>query len=129
MRGRVFNKLLDLPSRFYDRVNSSALVSRLTYYVEQIAEATTTVLTSTLKDTLTVIFYISFMFYLNWRLTTFAFVVMPFIAIIIAYVPRRLRRISVRTQYSVTTVPEAADEAVPGHRLVNISNRQDYALG
>src|SRR3546814_13413418 len=46
MRGRVFNKLLDLPSRFYDRVNSSALVSRLTYYVEQIAEATTTVLTS-----------------------------------------------------------------------------------
>src|SRR3546814_14894147 len=80
MRGRVFNKLLDLPSRFYDRVNSSALVSRLTYYVEQIAEATTTVLTSTLKDTLTVIFYISFMFYLNWRLTTFAFVVMPFIA-------------------------------------------------
>src|SRR3546814_13212856 len=96
MRGRVFNKLLDLPSRFYDRVNSSALVSRLTYYVEQIAEATTTVLTSTLKDTLTVIFYISFMFYLNWRLTTFAFVVMPFIAIIIASVTRRFRRISVR---------------------------------
>lgn len=126
MRGRVFNKLLDLPSRFYDRVNSSALVSRLTYYVEQIAEATTTVLTSTLKDTLTVIFYISFMFYLNWRLTTFAFIVMPFIAIIIAYVTRRFRRISVRIQDSVTNVTEAVDEAVLGHRIVKIHNGQAF---
>src|SRR3546814_17611793 len=86
------------------------MVSRLTYYVGQIAEATTTVLTSTLKDTLTVIFYISFMLYLNWRLTTFAFVVMPFIAIIIAYVTRRFRRIRVRIQDSVPNVTAAADE-------------------
>lgn len=126
MRGRVFNKLLDLPSRFYDRINSSALVSRLTYYVEQIAEATTTVLTSTLKDSLTIIFYIGYMFYLNWRLTIFTFIVMPFIAVIIAYVTRRFRRISVRIQDSVTNVTEAVDEAVLGHRIVKIYNGQAF---
>src|SRR3546814_1737959 len=64
------------------------------------------------------------MFYLNWRLTTFAFVVMPFIAIIIAYVTRRFRRISVRIQDSVTNVTEAVDEAVLGHRIVKIYNGQ-----
>ncbi|NGY06823.1 lipid A export permease/ATP-binding protein MsbA [Solimonas terrae] len=126
MRGRVFNKLLDLPSRFYDRINSAELVSRLTYYVEQIAEATTTVLTSTLSDSLRIVFYIGYMFYLNWRLTAFTFVVMPLIALIIAYVTRRFRRISVRIQDSVTNVTEAVDEAVLGQRIVKIYNGQAF---
>ncbi|NKF22472.1 lipid A export permease/ATP-binding protein MsbA [Solimonas marina] len=126
MRARVFNKLLDLPSRYYDRINSASLVSRLTYFVEQIAEATTTVLTSTLKDTLTVIFYVSYMFYLNWRLTTFAFVVLPFIALIINYVTKRFRRISSRIQDSITNVTEAVDEAVLGQRIVKVYNAQDF---
>lgn len=126
MRGRVFDKLLNLPTRFYDRVNSSQLVARLTYFVDQIAEATTTVLTSTLKDGLSVIFYISYMFFLNWKLTSFAFVVMPFIAIIIAYVTRRFRKISVRIQDSISGVTEAVDEAVLGQRIVKIHNGQDF---
>jgi len=126
MRERVFNKLLLLPSRYYDRVNSAQLVSRLTFFVEQIAEATTTVLTSLLKDTLTVTFYIGFMFYLNWRLTTFAFIVLPLIALIINYVTKRFRRISVRIQDSVTNVTEAVDEAVLGHRIIKIYNAQDF---
>ncbi|WP_028007851.1 lipid A export permease/ATP-binding protein MsbA [Solimonas flava] len=126
MRERVFNKLLQLPSRFYDRVNSAQLVSRLTYFVDQIAEATTTVLTSTLKDTLTVTFYIAYMVYLNWRLTLFAFVVLPFIALIINYVTKRFRRISVRIQDSITNVTEAVDEAVLGQRIVKIHNAQEF---
>ncbi|WP_020648437.1 lipid A export permease/ATP-binding protein MsbA [Solimonas variicoloris] len=126
MRERVFNKLLQLPSRFYDRVNSAQLVSRLTYFVDQIAEATTTVLTSTLKDSLTVTFYIGYMFYLNWRLTLFAFVVLPFIALIISYVTKRFRRISVRIQDSITNVTEAVDEAVLGQRIVKIHNAQEF---
>lgn len=126
MRGRVFDKLLQLPSRFYDRVNSASLVSRLTYFVDQISEATTTVLTSTLKDTLTIVFYIGYMFYLNWRLTAFTFAVMPFIALIILYVTRRFRRISVRIQDSITDVTEAVDEAVLGQRIVKIYNGQPF---
>ncbi|MGH8444880.1 MAG: ABC transporter transmembrane domain-containing protein, partial [Solimonas sp.] len=126
MRGRVFNKLLQLPSRFYDRVNSASLVSRLTYFVDQIADATTTVLTSTLKDSLTVTFYIAYMVYLNWRLTVFAFIVLPFIALIINYVTKRFRRISVRIQDSITNVTEAVDEAVLGQRIVKIHNAQEF---
>ncbi|MFT4045388.1 MAG: lipid A export permease/ATP-binding protein MsbA [Solimonas sp.] len=126
MRERVFNKLLLLPSRYYDRTNSASLVSRLTYFVEQIAEATTTVLTSTLKDSLTVVFYIGSMFLLSWQLTSFTLVVMPLIALIINYVTKRFRYISVRIQDSVTNVTEAVDEAVLGQRIVKIYNAQEF---
>ena len=83
-------------------------------------------LTSTLKDSLTVVFYISYMFYLNWRLTSFTFVVLPLIALIINYVTKRFRRISARIQDSVTNVTEAVDEAVLGQRIVKIHDAQEF---
>ncbi len=125
MRKVLFDKLLGLPVRYYDRVNSSQLIARMNYHVEQVADATTTVLTTTLKDGLTVIFYIGFMFWLNWKLTSFAFVVLPLIALIIAYVSRRFRRISTRIQTSVSDVTQAVDEAVHGQRVVKVYNGQD----
>lgn len=126
MRQRVFEKLMKLPARYFDRINSSQMVSQLTYFVEQIADATTTVLTSTLKDSLSIIFYISYMFYLNWQLSAFVFVVAPLIGLIIRYVTVRFRRISKRIQDSITGVTEAVDEAVLGQRVVKIYNSQAY---
>ncbi|HEX4895042.1 MAG TPA: lipid A export permease/ATP-binding protein MsbA [Solimonas sp.] len=126
VRKVLFDKLLGLPVRYYDRINSSQLIARMNYHVEQVADATTTVLTSTLKDGLTVIFYIGYMFYLNWKLTSFTFVVLPFIALIIAYVSRRFRQISSRIQQSVSNVTEAVDEAVTGQRVVKVYNGQAF---
>ncbi len=124
VRGELFDKLLRLPVRYYDQVSSSQLIARLTYHVEQLADAASTVLTGVLKDTLTITFYIALMAWLNWRLTVFVFVVAPLIALIIGYVSRRFRRISERIQQSVSNVTEAVDEAVSGQRVVKVYNGQ-----
>jgi ATP-binding cassette, subfamily B, bacterial MsbA len=125
VRGQLFDRLLQLPVRYYDRVSSSQLIARLTYHVEQLADAASTVLTGVLKDTLTIVFYIGLMTWLNWKLTLFAFVVVPFIALIIRYVSVRFRKISTRIQDSVSEVTEAVDEAVSGQRVVKVYNGQD----
>lgn len=126
VRGQLFEKLLRLPARYYDHVSSSQLIARLTYHVEQLADAASTVLTSVLKDSLTIVFYIALMTWLNWKLTVFAFIVVPFIALIIRYVSRRFRKISARIQESVSTVTEAVDEAVTGQRVVKVYNGQEF---
>jgi ATP-binding cassette, subfamily B, bacterial MsbA len=126
VRGELFGKLLGLPAGYYDRVSPSHLIARLTYHVEQLADAASTVLTGVLKDSLTIVFYIGVMAWLNWKLTVFAFVVVPFIALIIRYVSRRFRRISARIQSSVGDVTEAVDEAVSGQRVVKIYNGQAF---
>ncbi len=126
VRGQLFGKLLKLPVRYYDRVSSSQLIARLTYHVEQLADAASTVLTGVLKDTLTIVFYIALMAWLNWKLTLFAFVVVPFIAMIIRYVSVRFRNISTRIQDSVSDVTEAVDEAVTGQRVVKVYNGQEF---
>ncbi|MFP5358335.1 MAG: lipid A export permease/ATP-binding protein MsbA [Gammaproteobacteria bacterium] len=124
VRGALFNHLLTLPTRFYDRISSGQLIARLTYHVEQVADAVTGVLTTVLKDGLTVIALVTWMFILNWQLTSFAFVVVPFIALIIRYVSRRFRMISGRIQKSVSDVTDSAEEAVSGQRIIKIYNGQ-----
>lgn len=126
VRGQLFDKLLRLPVRYYDQVNSSQLIARLTYHVEQLADAASTVLTNVLKDSLSIAFYIALMTWLNWKLTMFVFVVAPFIALIVRYVSRRFRKISARIQQSVGDVTEAADEAISGQRVVKVYNGQAF---
>ena len=68
---RLFRQYLDLPASYYDRVSSGTLLSRLTYNIEQVAEATTNSITSLIRDSLTIIGLIGWMFYLSWQLAAF----------------------------------------------------------
>lgn len=124
LRGEVFNHLLRLPARFYDQSSSGKLISRLTYNVEQVADATTSTLTTVIRDGLTVVGLLGWMFYLNWELTLFCFVVGPVVALITRYVTRRFRRISERIQESIGNVTQAAEEAINAQRVVKINNGQ-----
>ncbi|MES2490589.1 MAG: lipid A export permease/ATP-binding protein MsbA [Pseudomonadota bacterium] len=126
LRGEVFNHLLKLPVRFYDQSSSGQLISRLTYHVEQVADATTTSLTAIIREGLTLIGLLSWMLYLNWELSLFCFVLGPIIAMITGYVSRRFRKISHRIQESVGSVTQAAEESIGSQRVVKVYNGQDF---
>jgi subfamily B ATP-binding cassette protein MsbA len=67
-----------LPVEFYDRFTSGTLITKLVYHVEQVAEATTSVVTS-IKEGLTVVGLICLMFYLDPKVTMFTLVVGPLV--------------------------------------------------
>jgi len=126
MREDVFNHYLRLPNTFYDKSSAGHLLSRLTYNIEQVAEATTNVLTVLVRDTLSVIFLAGLMVYLNWRLALFMLFVGPLIAGLVGILSKIFRRYSARIQYSMGDVTRVAEEAVSGHRVVKVFNGQDY---
>lgn len=126
LRGQVFNHLLKMPTRFYDQNSSGQMIARLTYHVEQVAEATTTSLTSIFRDGFTLIGLLGWMFYVNWQLSIFCIVVGPIIAVIVRYVSKRFRSISQRIQRSVGDVTQAAEETISAQRVVKIHNGQDF---
>jgi subfamily B ATP-binding cassette protein MsbA len=124
LRAELFEHLLRLPVRFYDRSTSAQLVARLTYHVEQVAEAASNALTSVIKDGLTVIGLIGWLFWLNWELAGFCMVVAPIIAGVVRYVSRRFRRVSKRIQDNMGLVAQATEESVVGQRIVKVHNAQ-----
>jgi subfamily B ATP-binding cassette protein MsbA len=126
LRGEMFAHLLRLPVSYYDHTPSGTLLAKLTYNVEQVARATTSVITILVRDTFTVIGLLGWMFYLNWRLALVLLIGAPLIAHVINLINRRFRRYSTRIQDSVGDVTQIAEEAINGQRVVKTFGGQAY---
>jgi subfamily B ATP-binding cassette protein MsbA len=129
LRQQVFDKLLRLPTRFFDHAQSGDLLARLTYTVEQVASAATGALTVLVRDGLSVLGLLAWMFWLSPQLTVFILVVAPIVVALIALVSRNFRRYSRRIQASVGEIAQVADEVVGGHRLVRVYGGEAYEQG
>jgi subfamily B ATP-binding cassette protein MsbA len=125
IRADLFRHYLELPTRYYDREGTGHLLSRLTYNVEQVAEAVTKSITSLIRDTLTIAVLISIMVYLNWKLSLFVLVLAPPLSWLIRNVSRSFRRYSGRIQASMGDVTSSVKEALDGHRVIKVFNAQD----
>ena len=128
LRGAVFKQYLFLPASFYDRRGVAQLLSKLTYNIELVAEAATTAVTSLIRDTLTIVGLLGWLFYMNWRLTLFALAVAPLIVGLMRVTSRLFRRYSERIQNSMGDVTRIAKEALEGHRMIKVFNAQPQEL-
>ena len=126
MRGELFSHYLDLPTRYYDRATSGQMLSRLTYNIELVAEATTNSVTVLIRDTLTIVGLLGWLFYLNWQLASFALALAPLIAWLMQRINRLFRRYSTRIQSSMGDVTRVAKEALDAHRLIKVFNAQTH---
>ncbi|NND61448.1 MAG: lipid A export permease/ATP-binding protein MsbA [Gammaproteobacteria bacterium] len=126
LRQQVFEKFLYLPTAVFDRSSKGVMISKLTYNVEQVAESTTKTVTVLIRDTLTILGLVSWMFYLNARLALFIFIVGPLIGWLMRVVSVRFRKYSSRIQDSMGDVTRVAEEVLSGHRVVKVFNGQDY---
>lgn len=120
LRGEVFEQLLHLPVSHYDKTRNADLLVKLTYHVNQVSDSATGVLTSIIKDGLTVIGLLWLMFYNSWKLTLIVLALAPFVSFSVRYVGRRFKVINQRLQQSMGSVTHAADEAITGRRVVKI---------
>ncbi|MDR3388323.1 MAG: lipid A export permease/ATP-binding protein MsbA [Rudaea sp.] len=120
LRGEVFARYLSMPATWFDRQSSGNSIARLTYTVEQVAQASTDAVKVMVLDSLTVLGLLGVMLYNSAQLTILLFVMAPLIALVVWVVGRRYRRISHRIQNSVGSVAAIVDEAVGGQREVKV---------
>jgi subfamily B ATP-binding cassette protein MsbA len=120
LRADLFAQYLRLPASWYDRESSGPMLSRLTYNAEQVAEAATNSVTILVRDTLTLVGLIGYMFYLSWKLTLVALVVAPLIGMLMRVVTRSFRRYSARIQNSMGDVTRVVKEAIEGQRVIKV---------
>lgn len=126
LRNNVFDQLLTLPSRYFDENAAGRLVSKLTFNVEQVAEATTNAVTITLREGLTIVGLLSFMLYTNWKLTLLFLTVGPIIGFVVNYASKRFRKISKRIQGSMGDITQVASESISGYRVVRTFGGEEY---
>lgn len=126
LRVRMFRRLLALPSAFYDRASAGSLLSKLSYDVAQVAQASTHALTDLVKDGLTVVGLVAYMVWLDWRLAFTVLVVAPPIVLSVLRVSRRLRNRSRDLQASMADITHVAEEAINGQQVVKVYGGEGF---
>ncbi|WP_426415766.1 lipid A export permease/ATP-binding protein MsbA [Aestuariirhabdus sp. LZHN29] len=118
IRIELFNKLVTLPSRYFDDNNSGHLISRITYNVTMVTGAATDAIKVVVREGLTVIFLMGYLLWTNWKLTLVFFALLPVIALIVGLVGRRLRKLSHKIQDAMGDVTHVTSETIKGYRVV-----------
>lgn len=126
IRGEIFNHFLRLPVSYFQRKSSGDLLSHLTYYADQLANAATRGITVLIQESVTIIGLLALMFYRSWQLTLGVLIIMPLITLIIIYVTRRLRRLSHKVQGSMGEVTQMGNELLKGYRVVKVFGGEHY---
>lgn len=126
LREEVFNHLLRMPVRFFENVSSGKLLSYVSYHIDQVANTSIRGITALIQDSATIIGLLGLMFWHSWQLTLGMLVIVPLIAGVIAWVTRRLRRLSHKVQDSVGDVTQIANEMIRGYKVVRIFNGEQY---
>jgi subfamily B ATP-binding cassette protein MsbA len=126
LRRAMFAKVLRLPSAFFDEIATAQLVTKFTNDVNNLAAASTSVLTVLVRDTVTIVALIAILLWSNWKLTLIAFVVIPPIALVVRAFSKRLRQMSRETQRAIGGIAEVLDESIASQRVVRVFGGQDY---
>lgn len=118
LRTELFNKMTVLPSLYYDTQSSGRMISRVTFDVEQVTEASTRSLTTLIQEGLTVVLLMGYIAYLDFTLTMIFLALTPVIGLVVAAASRYFRRYSQRIQKAMGNVTQVTNEAISGYREV-----------
>ncbi|MPV85436.1 lipid A export permease/ATP-binding protein MsbA [Ostreibacterium oceani] len=123
-RQQMFGHLHQLPSRYYDRVNSGQTLSKFNYDVQQLTGAATNAIITLVREGVMVIAYLSYLLYVNWKMTLIIFVIAPLVGWIVVLVSKRLRRLAQSIQGNMGAMNHILDENIKGHKIVKIYRSQ-----
>jgi len=126
LREEMFNKLLTLPTHFYDDHATGNLISILTFNVNMVTNAATNVVTVSVRDSIVIVGLLGWLFYLNWKLTLLSLIMLPIIAVMLKILNSRLRNASRNTQQAMGDITQVIEESVAAHKVVKLFGGQTY---
>lgn len=114
----MFGHFMDLDLKFFHKNPSGQLISRVINDVDVLRGAVTNCLTGIFKSVITLILLIAVMFYQDWVLAIAAFTIFPFAAIFVAWIGKRLRKMSGDIQSGQADLAGRLAQIFQGVRLV-----------
>jgi ATP-binding cassette subfamily B protein/subfamily B ATP-binding cassette protein MsbA len=125
MRERIFERLLRLPLRYFDRRPVGDLMSRVTNDVDTLNQLLSQGFTQLLGSFFSLIGIVVAMLVLDWRLALVCFTIIPVMLLTNVFFARRARRAFRTTRETVGDVTAGLQEEIVGVREAQAFNRTE----
>ena len=124
LRIDMFSKLLKLPKTYFDKNTTGETLSKLTFDVEQISAAASTIWLQFIKSSFMVVILIGYLFYKSFLLSLTLIVLLPLVYFAVKFSSSRIRKGSKSVQESMGKMTHLLDENISGSDLIKIYNAQ-----
>lgn len=118
LRNAVYAHLQTLSLGYFHRTRTGQLMSRLTNDVRVIEDGLTHHFTNAVTGPFTILFAVTALFRLNWRLSLLAFVLVPVVVLVVQQGGKPMRRASRQKQERQAGLATVLEETVSGVRVV-----------
>ncbi len=123
IRNRIYEKLIILPVSYYDNNRTGEMMSRTTTDVDNLKESLLGLLGIVL-DGIQAVFYVIILLFINWQLTLFAGLILPFMAYMLKRFGKPIRKANVGIVDSVAKMIIFLQETLQGIRIIKIFSRE-----
>jgi ATP-binding cassette, subfamily B, bacterial MsbA len=125
LREDMFAHLMRQSADFYERHRTNYLVSRLVSSAAAIERAVTATMRDMLRESFTLIAFLSASFYYSWRLTLGSLLIAPVIGFLTARFGRALRNLSRESYEGNQRLVDTSQESLSNHLIVKAYSAEE----
>lgn len=128
LRSAMFERVQSAEMALFSRESASSMANTVVYEVQNGSQQLTYAMLSLAKDSLTIVFLLSNLFYRNWRLTLIVLLLVPAVAFVMTTLSRRLYRVTKASQAATDQLAYVVEENILAHRSIRLHNAQAEQL-
>ena len=126
LRGELFAHLHALPLSFFNASRTGMLVSRITSDMEYLRASLAAGISNLIKDSLTLIVCLAWVFIAAWKLALVSMLVLPPVALALVAIGRKMRKRSTTAQDRMADVTSILQETIVGARIVKAFGMESH---
>src|SRR5260364_257233 len=126
LRRAMFDRLLRARAAFFQRETASALINAVVFEVNQALTILSGVMITLVRDSLTALFLLGWLYFLNWRLTLVIALILPAIGGLMSRINRRLQRLNREHQRLTNQLSYIVEENVAGYKVVKVHHGESF---
>ena len=128
LRQDLFDKLQELPLRYFDTHQSGDLMSRFTNDIDTVSEMINNSFANVLSNSLTFLCTIGMLLYLNWALTLITFAFLGLMLLVVKVIGGRSRVSFQRQQAALGDLNGYIEEMIEGQKVIKVFHHEQQAI-
>ncbi|WP_338378327.1 ABC transporter ATP-binding protein [uncultured Flavobacterium sp.] len=125
LRKTMYNKIISLPISFYSEKRKGDVMARMLGDLGEVQNSFFMLLELIVREPMTIIISIAFMFSISWKLTLFVFLFIPVAGFIISKIGKSLKSQSTKAQFEGGYLISIVEESLSGLKVVKSYNAEN----
>ncbi len=126
LRDETYKHLHKLPISYFKKERVGNLISRFTNDINIVQTSISATFSNLIKEPLTIIVFLLIAISISWKLSLFAFIIVPLSSLLIAWLGSKLKKLTTLLQLKLGDITSVLQETISGVKIVKAFGMEEY---